>query len=26
VGLAWNPKGTHLAFAAEDGDAELLEL
>jgi len=26
VGLAWNPKGTHLAFAAEDGDAGLLEL
>ncbi len=26
VGLAWNPKGTQLAFAAEDGDAGLLEL
>ena len=26
AGLAWNPKGTHLAFAAEDGDAGLLEL
>jgi len=26
VGLAWNPRGTHLAFAAEDGDAGLLEL
>jgi len=26
VGLAWNAKGTHLAFAAEDGDAGLLEL
>jgi len=26
VGLAWNPKGTHLAFAAEDGNAGLLEL
>ena len=26
VGLAWNPKGTHLAFATEDGDAGLLEL
>ena len=25
VGLAWNAKGTHLAFAAEDGDAGLLE-
>jgi WD40 repeat protein len=24
--LAWNPKGTLLAFAAEDGDAGLLEL
>ncbi len=24
--LAWNPKGTQLAFAAEDGDAGLLEL
>lgn len=23
--LAWNAKGTHLAFAAEDGDAGLLE-
>jgi WD40 repeat protein len=26
AGLAWNPKGTYLAFAAEDGDAGLLEL
>jgi len=26
VGLAWNAKGTQLAFAAEDGDAGLLEL
>jgi len=26
AGLAWNPKGTQLAFAAEDGDAGLLEL
>jgi len=26
VGLAWSPKCTHLAFAAEDGDAGLLEL
>jgi WD40 repeat protein len=26
AGLAWNAKGTHLAFAAEDGDAGLLEL
>ncbi|MDO9560863.1 MAG: WD40 repeat domain-containing protein [Bradyrhizobium sp.] len=25
-GLAWNPKGTQLAFAAEDGDAGLLAL
>jgi len=25
-GLAWNPKGTLLAYAAEDGDAGLLEL
>jgi WD40 repeat protein len=25
-GLAWNGKGTQLAFAAEDGDAGLLEL
>jgi WD40 repeat protein len=25
-GLAWNAKGTQLAFAAEDGDAGLLEL
>ena len=24
--LAWNAKGTMLAFAAEDGDAGLLEL
>jgi hypothetical protein len=24
--LAWNAKGTLLAFAAEDGDAGLLEL
>jgi hypothetical protein len=24
--LAWNPKGTLLAFAAEDGDGGLLEL
>jgi len=24
--LAWNSKGTLLAFAAEDGDAGLLEL
>ena len=24
--LAWNPKGTLLAFAAEDGEAGLLEL
>jgi WD40 repeat protein len=24
--LAWNGKGTQLAFAAEDGDAGLLEL
>ena len=26
AGLAWNSKGTQLAFAAEDGDAGLLEL
>ena len=26
VGLAWNAKGTLLAFAAEDGEAGLLEL
>jgi len=26
AGLAWNPKGTLLAYAAEDGDAGLLEL
>lgn len=26
VALAWNAKGTQLAFAAEDGDAGLLEL
>jgi WD40 repeat protein len=26
VGLAWNPKGTHLAFSADNGDAGLLEL
>ena len=26
AGLAWNPKGTLLAFADETGDAGLLEL
>ena len=26
AGLAWNPKGTLLAYAAEDGDSGLLEL
>ena len=26
AGLAWNAKGTLLAYAAEDGDAGLLEL
>ncbi|MGA7998336.1 MAG: WD40 repeat domain-containing protein, partial [Bradyrhizobium sp.] len=26
AGLAWNAKGTQLAFAAEDGEAGLLEL
>ena len=26
AGLAWNGKGTQLAFAAEDGEAGLLEL
>ena len=26
AGLAWNGKGTQLAFAAEDGGAGLLEL
>jgi WD40 repeat protein len=26
TGLAWNPKGTLLAYAAEDGDSGLLEL
>lgn len=26
VGLAWNPKGTLLAFATDDGEAGLLEL
>jgi WD40 repeat protein len=26
AGLAWNSKGTHLVFAAEDGEAGLLEL
>ena len=26
VGLAWNAKGAHLAFAAEDGEGGLLEL
>ncbi len=26
AGLAWNSKGTQLAFAAEDGDAGLLSL
>jgi hypothetical protein len=26
AGLSWNSKGTQLAFAAEDGEAGLLEL
>jgi hypothetical protein len=26
AGLAWNAKGTLLAFAAEDGEAGILEL